>query len=75
MSFKKCYTIVLLNFLQYIYTLYFLSHNLFGGLKKRHIYKSNGILEISPKKNGILEKINNSYKIIRNKLNISISYS
>ena len=49
-----------------MYSLYFVYHNLFGGrFKKNYIYESNGILE----------KLNNYYKILKNKKNISISYS
>lgn len=47
-----------------IYSLYFFSHYLFGGLKKK-VYKSKDILG----------KINCSYKIPRNKSNIRILYS
>ena len=41
-----------------MYSFYFVSHNLFGGrFKKNYIYESNGILE----------KLNNYYKILKNK--------
>ena len=44
-----------------MYSLYFVSHNLFGGrFKKNYIYESNGILE----------KLNNYYKILKNKKKI-----
>ena len=56
----------------WFYSFHFVSHNLFGGRFKKEKRKRDPILYYES--NGILGKINHSYKILRNKPNTKISY-
>ena len=64
------YSFFFLNF-PWFYSLHFVSHNLFGGRYKKKKKKTRCCIYES---NGILGKINQSYKFLRNKLNTKISY-